>query len=222
MLLIVCCGFVHDNALAANATAQNRVRHVILGSRQLGAHGWGYGNRSLIELSRKLMPADIPALIVLLDDGNHRAEIGARFGLASQCGAAIDPLHDHAVGAGQNLKRLEDAREVYALLQNFARCTAAARMRALEKSALVDQARIDYTAQRARRIKRRNAEDARLQSSGMKMLDHTQRATVSREDCLAVVERNRAASGIKEGTNADSDALFARARTQCMRKKSRP
>jgi hypothetical protein len=61
-----------------------------------------------------------------------------------------------------------------------------------------------------------------LQAEGLKMPDPAQRASVSREDCLAVAERNRAATGIKPGTNADSDALLERAKADCMQHESKP
>ena len=50
----------------------------------------GYNTESLNEMSRKLVPADIPALIELLSD--RRLQVGVSFALASQCEAAIPPF----------------------------------------------------------------------------------------------------------------------------------
>jgi hypothetical protein len=68
-----------------------RVRQIILSTRHLGAHGMGYNTQSLWQLSKKLTPGDIPVLICLAS-GNNDVRVGAQFGLASQCGAAIEPL----------------------------------------------------------------------------------------------------------------------------------
>src|SRR5260370_33115079 len=81
--------------LAAAATSQARVRRIILRCRHLGAHGMGYNNRSLSELSRKLTAADIPTLISLAAD--HDLSVGVQFALASQCEAAILPVREAVV-----------------------------------------------------------------------------------------------------------------------------
>ena len=209
-------------ASAAEPAEIHRVRGVVLHSRQMGAHGLGYGERSLHELSQKLTPADIPILIALIDDKNRSAAIGATFGLASQCGAAIDPVYAMTAGAAPELKRYGEARDVLAQLANYARCTPPEREHARESSAMIDRAERDFRARRTKDITRREAQDARLQAEGMKMLDPVQRASVSHEDCLAVAERNRAATGIKPGANADSDALFERAKSLCQKQASRP
>ena len=214
--LLLCGVLIVGCADAANINDVDRIRAAVLGSRQMGAHGPGYSERSLRELSRKLKPADMPALIALLDDKNRSAVVGARFGLASQCGGAIEPVYARAAGDGVGARQYEDAREVYALVAGYAQCTASERARATEKSAMIDKVEREHNARRAQELKRRADEDARLQAAGMKMLDPAQRASVSREDCLAVVERNRAASGIKPGTNAESDALFERAKANCV------
>lgn len=204
------------HAGAVDMNEVDRVRQIVLQSRQAGAHGLGYGERSLKELSRKLKPADVPALIVLLDNRNRSAAIGATFGLASQCGAAIDPVGAIATGASENLLHFSDAREVLEQLANFKACARADRARALEKVPLIDEAERDYSARGAEEIRHRDTEDARLQAEGLKMLDPLQRAVISREDCLRVAERNRAATGIRPGANAEADVLFERLKANCV------
>lgn len=200
----------------------DRVRRVLLGSRHMGAHGLGYGERSLNELSQKLTTSDIPVLTGLVDDKNRSVASGAGFGLASQCGAAIDPVVAMATGARESVSRYSDAQDILRLLAHYPRCTTAERQRAVEKSALLEQAQRDFHARRVMEIQRRDAENTRVQKEGLKMLDPAQRAAVSREDCLVSLERSRAAAGIKAGANADADPWFARARAQCMNLASRP
>ena len=83
--------------LAAAGTPHTKaeVESIILRSRHLGAHGMGYNERSLVELSHALTADDIPNLISLLGDGNLR--VGAEVALASQCEAALQPLREAAV-----------------------------------------------------------------------------------------------------------------------------
>jgi hypothetical protein len=59
----------------------DELRRIILRSQHLGAHGMGYGERSLVELSEKIVPADIPVLLDLL--GDRRLRVGVSFALAS-------------------------------------------------------------------------------------------------------------------------------------------
>jgi hypothetical protein len=62
-----------------------------------------------------------------------------------------------AAGASQSLKRFGDARDVLAQLANFARCADLERKRAVEKSAMLEQAEHEFNARRAQEIKRRDA-----------------------------------------------------------------
>src|SRR5207245_3594638 len=96
------------------ATSEARVRRIILSSRHLGAHGMGYNSWSLSQLSRRLNPADIPALISLLADGNLR--VGVQFALASQCGAAILPVREAAILHQMNFL---DASDTLSLISDF-------------------------------------------------------------------------------------------------------
>src|SRR5215471_6338539 len=84
------------NAPAEDAArSKAEVRRIILHSRHLGAHGLGYNDRSQLELSQELTPADIPILISFLSDTELR--VGAQFALASQCEAALMPVRQAAI-----------------------------------------------------------------------------------------------------------------------------
>src|SRR5260221_9630095 len=103
-----------------------RVRSIILGSQHLGAHGMGYSSRSLTELSRKLSPADIAALLALLPDRELRT--GVRVALASQCAAALVPVREAAL---QRRMDFLDASDVMNLVAGFEGCAPPAREQAL-------------------------------------------------------------------------------------------
>jgi hypothetical protein len=62
------CLAANVSLLYAQAAPIGRVRVTILYSRHLGAHGLGYNDRSLLELSQKLSPADVPSMMTLLAD----------------------------------------------------------------------------------------------------------------------------------------------------------
>ena len=118
--------------LAANAQSPardlksiERVRHIILHSRHMGAHGGGYNNQSLNALSKKLTPADIPTLIELLADKD--LTVGVQFALASQCSAAITPIREAAV---QHRMSFLDAEDAMRLIENFAVCAPEAQQSA--------------------------------------------------------------------------------------------
>lgn len=222
-VLSLLCAALLSSAVYGDAGSADidRVRRAILQSRQVGAHGLGYGERSLNDLYRSLKPKDIPVLIALLDHKNRDIAIGASFGLAAQCGAAIDPIYGLAQAPGAELRRYGEARETLERVSRFARCPDAERKRAAETAAKLESMEQAALARRSAEIERRNAEDKRLQGEGMKMLDPAQRSQVSLDDCLAVVERNRKATGIKPGANKDSDALFERAQSNCRNPQSR-
>src|SRR5713226_2631725 len=71
------CLAASAQSTAGDSESIERVRRIILHSRHPGAHGMGYNNQSLNTLSQKLIPADIPILVVLLAD-NHLT-VGVEF-----------------------------------------------------------------------------------------------------------------------------------------------
>jgi hypothetical protein len=102
-----------------------RIQNVLRRARHMGAHGLGYGSRSLDELSKGIHPADIPVLIRLVSDRNY--SVGAQFALASQCGDAIEPTLQAL--RGRVIDRFA-AADILSLIVGFSRCTAADQARA--------------------------------------------------------------------------------------------
>ena len=121
-LLILLQGSLY---LAANAQSPaggpysiERVRHIILHSRTLGAHGMGYSSQPLNTLSRKLTPTDIPTLIGLAADQD--LHVGVNFALASQCEAALIPVREAVM---QHRVPFLEAEDVMGLIEDFGLCT---------------------------------------------------------------------------------------------------
>jgi hypothetical protein len=188
-------GLLLATACPADDTPKSPVelRRIILRTQHLGAHGMGYNTESLNEMSRKLAPADIPALIELLSD--RRFRVGVSFALASQCDAAIAPARDAAV---QHKMDFMGAQDVMDLIAGFAACPpesqskAAAMRTELNTLHEADQARI------AEESKKREADDARIQENGLKMLDPKQAATLTRKEREEVYHRSLKAMGLDE------------------------
>jgi hypothetical protein len=102
-----------------------RIQKILKRAQHMGAHGLGYGLRSLDELRKNIRPADIPILVSLLPDRDY--SVGAQFALASQCGEAIEPT----LRAPRD--RIIDrfaAAEILSLISQFSRCTPADQARA--------------------------------------------------------------------------------------------
>lgn len=91
-ILAVAIGAATVASVMASDDGDARIKQLILHSQRLGAHGLGYNADSMQELSKKLGANDIPSLIRLLKDEDVDIAAGAKFGLASQCGAAIEPV----------------------------------------------------------------------------------------------------------------------------------
>lgn len=183
-------------AASSGCTAEDqaeRIRAAVLHSRQLGAHGLGYGERSLEELSRTLQPADIPGLLSLISDRELR--IGVQFALASQCEPAIPAVRDAA--AGRRMDFL-DASDTLRLVSGYGKCSAAARQRARDVMAEIESLRRTDQARNMASMKREKQEDERIQKNAMTLtqgeaqqLSHTEREEVYR--------RSLEAMGLPEG-----------------------
>lgn len=208
-----------SGAADISVTELQRLRKIVLDSRQMGAHGLGYGQRSMSELARRLNPADVPGLIALLDDKTRTAANGATFALASQCAAAIEPVTARVRAPNVELPRFEQARETLERIAGNLSCSDAARERARVAAAEVTLAEKAAYARRIDDVRRRDAEDARLQAESAKLSDPARRREVSYQDCLAIAERSRKAAGLAPGTNPDADALLERARVNCKQRK---
>ena len=166
---------------------------VILHSRHLGAHGMGYNDQSLSELSQRLSPADVPALIGLLADRTLR--VGAQFALASQCDASILPVRE---AAKQHQLGFLDASDVMDLISGFTSCSTMAKEKAHAMRTEIDQLRQENEARIAEEAKRKAANDARIQENSIKMIDPQRAKDLTREERQEVYQRSLKAMGIDE------------------------
>jgi len=182
-----------DRVQAEVNASRARVRRIILQSRHLGAHGMGYSDRSLRELSRKLSPADVPTLIELLADRDIR--VGAQFALASQCQASIVPVRQ---AAKQRQMDFLDASEVMDLISGFAACPPNARGEGRAMRDEIDQWRKDDQARVAEEAKRRAEDEARVQQNSIKMLDPNRAKELTREEREEVYHSSLKAMGLDE------------------------
>ncbi len=169
------------------------IRHIVLHSRHLGAHGIGYGERSLVELSGNILPADIPLLISLLSDRGLRT--GIEFALASQCEPAILPVREAAI---QHKLDFLAAQDVMDLIAHFRACSPETQAHAIAMRSELDGLRDADYAKTEEESKKRASEDARIQANGLKLLDPKQAATLSRQEREAVYHRAVKAMGINE------------------------
>ena len=194
---VASCAFQGANAQDPSATTpgpRTRIRRIILSTRHLGAHGMGYNSRSLEELSRKLTPADIPTLIGLV--GDTKMMVGAEFALASQCGAAIEPVRKAAV---ERKMGFLEAEEVMDLIAGFSRCRPEIQQRAsssrdeLKRLGEEEQKKLEAEAEE------RSREDARIQKNALKMTDPQQARTLTRREREEVYRRSLKAMGLTEG-----------------------
>jgi hypothetical protein len=172
-----------------------RVRSIIVQSRHLGAHGMGYSGQSLIELSRKLTPADIPALMPLVSDRELRT--GVQFALASQCEPAIAPVRE---AAAQRRMDFLDAFGVMELISGFDGCTPRARERARAAQVELETLRRDYQAKAQQKTQQQADDDARIQRNALKMMQNPRQAAqeLSREEREEIYRRSLTAMGLKE------------------------
>ena len=183
--------------LCFSASALDRspdeVRHIILASRHLSAHGLGYNDSSLTELSHKLTPEDIPPMIFLLPD--RKLAVGLQFALASQCAASITPVRDAT--AAHKLDFLA-ASDIIDLISGFPGCNDDAKQQATAMRAELEKLRQEDQEKAEEEAKRRAAEDARIQENGLKMLDPQKAKTLTREEREEVFRRSLKAMGLSE------------------------
>jgi len=182
------------------------VRRIILHSRHLGAHGMGYNEHSLLEMSQELTPADVPILISLLSDSDLR--VGAEFGLGSQCEAAIMPVR-RAVVTDERVSSL-DADDIMDLIGDFSKCRpetqAAARAMRMEIDKLVQERLAKRTEEREQQA----ASDARIQRNAVKMMDASQKKTLTLEEREEVFHRSIKAAGLENPQTAAQKAMVDR------------
>jgi hypothetical protein len=169
------------------------LRRIILRTQHLGAHGMGYGERSLVELSEKIAPADIPNLLDLLTD--RRLRVGVSFALASQCEPTIAPVREAAI---QHKMDFLEAQDVMDAISRFPACSPEAQQKAVATRADLDTLRIADEARIAEESKRNAAEDTRIQQNGLKMLDPQQAKSLTRKEREEVYHRSLKAMGLDE------------------------
>ncbi len=178
---------------ARAALPAGQVRVIILYSRHLGAHGLGYNDRSLRELSQQLSPADIPAVIALLKDSKVR--VGAQFALASQCGASIVPVREAAARGAMDFL---DAADVLDLIASYTRCQPEARAQARTTRVEVNRLRDENLARTAEGARKDAENDARIQHNALKMMDPQRKRELTREERIEVYQRSLKAAGLSE------------------------
>jgi len=186
--------------LAANAQlpaggrkSAEQARQIILRSRSLGAHGFGYSSNSLSTLSRKLSPADVPTLIDLATDKD--LHVGVQFALASQCEATLIPVRAAVI---QHKMSVLDAEDVMRLIEGCAICSpetqqASSAMRSeIHSLGEAEQRRLEEEA------KEKAAENARIQRNALKMLDPEMAKSLTRQEREEVYKRSLKEMGLKE------------------------
>jgi hypothetical protein len=179
---------------------------IILHSRHLGAHGLGYNDQSLIELSEKIINEDIPDLIKLLDETKIR--VGAQFALASQCNAAIQPVREAAMQSAA-ISAL-DAGDIMELIAGFSRCAAGTQGRARAARVEIDAFNKDRQTKRAQELQEKSAEDARVQRNALKINDPAQRKILTRAEREEVFRRSIKAAGLENPQTPEQKALVER------------
>jgi hypothetical protein len=215
-------GLLFASVCPADDTPKSPVelRRILLRTQHLGAHGIGYNTESLDELSRKLVPADVPVLIDLLSD--RRLRVGVSFALASQCEAAIAPARDAAV---QHKMEFMDAQDVMDLIAGFAACSPESQSKAAVMRAELNTLREADQARIAEESKKRQADDARIQENGLKMLDPKQAATLTRKEREEVYHRSLKAMGLDENgplTPQQKDMVDRMYRTMVLGERGNP
>jgi hypothetical protein len=194
--------------LAAAATPHTKaeLERIILHSRHLGAHGMGYNERSLLELSHALTPDDIPNLISLL--GNGEIRVGAEFALASQCEAALQPLREAAIQTDK--VDVLEAEDITELIAGFSQCAPETQAKARELRAEIDKTNEERQAKRALELQEKAKEDARIQQNALKMMDPEQKKTLTRAEREEVFRRSVKAAGLENPQTPEQKSLVER------------
>ncbi len=192
----------------------DQLRHIILHSRNLGAHGMGYGSQSLNTLSRKLTPADIPPLMDLVSAKD--LHVGVQFALASQCEAALSPVRTAVI---ERKMFFLDAEDVMRLIENFAACSPETQRRSSAMRSEIHLLGEAEQRQAEANAKERAADDARIQRNALKMLDPDQAKSLTRQEREEVYQRSLKQMGLKEDgpmTPAQKDLVQRMYRTMVL------
>lgn len=203
--VVLVCSLLSATAVLADGDRDARVREIVLNSRKIGAHGLGYNSESLAELGRSLKSDDIPTLIALLKDKEVR--VGAEFGLASQCGEAIDPVK---TAASEKRTSFLDSIDVMEFISDYEACPAADRERAKAVRIELDEMREEQYRKTAERLAKEKAEDQRIQENGIKMLDPAAASKLTLEERKEVFERSVKAAGLENPKTPEQKAMVER------------
>lgn len=214
LLVIVTVQLLPSLSTAESSTERDAIRQIILGSRHLGAHGLGYNTQSQAELAKQLSPAAIPTLLNLLVH-DRETQVGAIFGLASQCGAAIMPILDAAQRHTVPSINLSDLRDALTLMERAEVCSTSDQQRAGEAIKTLDRIIEDENARRRRGVDEQRARQTEITRHGILMLDPEGRQSVSANDCLAVVSESVRAAGIDPTKSESSQQLLIRQIANC-------
>lgn len=196
------------------ASEQEAIRRTLAQSRHLGAHGYGYNAESLAELKQRLSPGAIPVLLDLL---THEKDVraGAIAGLASQCGAAIEPIGNAVNRATVPFVNWGDLRNALDLIANAEFCAMADRQQALNAIGALDQLTDAEYTRRQQAAQEQRARQTELNKRGLLMLDPEGRKTVSINDCLELVWESAKAIGIDPAVSDVRQQLLIRQIENC-------
>jgi len=212
MLAATC--LAESGPIAQPARSKTELKKIILRTRHFGAHGMGYNDRSLFQLSRAITPADVPNLLFLLDEKGDilkddvDVRVGARFALASQCEAAIQPVQQ-AAEHNQEIAWV-DAEEIMDLIAEFQGCDPATQAKAHEAWAAIHAAAEERMAKEQQRLQEKAADDARIQKNALKMSDPEQKKTLTRAEREEVFRRSIKAAGLENPQTPEQKALVDR------------
>jgi hypothetical protein len=199
---------------AGPSSDRDAIHRTLLQSRHLGAHGSGYNAESYTELAKKLSPAAVPTLLDLLVH-DKEVRVGAVVGLASQCGAAIEPILNAAERGEVPFISLSDLHDALAQMERAAICSSTDREQAAKAIMTLDRLMEEENARRRRAVRERNARQGELTKRGLLMLDHEGRKSVSINECLEVVWESVKATGIDPRKSESAQHLLNRQIVTC-------
>jgi hypothetical protein len=216
LLVLILAGacVAETGPIAQAARSKAELKKIILHTRHFGAHGLGYNDSSLFQLSRAITPADIPNLLSLLDEkgdilkNDVDVSVGARFALASQCDATFQPLQQ---AAEQNQQiAWNDADDIMDLIAGFQGCSPATQAKARAVRSDIHAAAEDRLAKESQRLQEKAADDARIQKNALKMSDPEQKRTLTRAEREEVFRRSIKAAGLENPQTPEQKALVDR------------
>ena len=196
------------------ARSKAELKKIILHTRHFGAHGIGYNHRSLSQLSRAVTPADIPNLLSLLDNKGDilrddvDVRVGARFALASQCEATIQPLQQ-AAEQNQEIAWV-DAEDIMELMAGFQGCDPATQAKARAVKSEIRAAAEERMAKRNQELREKAADDARIQKNALQMNDPEQKKNLTRAEREEVFRRSVKAAGLENPQTPEQKTLVDR------------